>query len=170
MGWFYLDTELEDTLNSMARHVLRKYWNFDHCIPIHISGRLTRTLGAYEFRMIGETIKPIRIQLSKDLVKYGSFQFVLFILKHELCHFVLSQLNLPFKDGEDIFENELRRIGAYSTKTVRISYNAYCTTCKKVYDFGQKTMVHSYIKGQKCSCKNSNLVYLGVYYHNKPCK
>lgn len=155
---------MDDYWSRVAVKMIEEYWGLHLHIPVHVNGRLSKTLGTYEFKKKNGKIIPLRIQLSKELVQYGSRHFIRFILKHELCHFVLSQIGTSYKDGDDEFENELKRINAFSTKKIYVFYRIRCSICSKVFSFKSKKLARAFMANGTCSCGETNFVRHDVYY------
>lgn len=155
---------MDDYWSNVASELIKKYWNANLHIPVFVNGRLSKTLGTYEFKIVEGKVIPLGIQLSKELVQYGSEEFICFVLKHEVCHFVLSQFERPFKDGEDVFEAELKRIQAFSSKKIYVFYRIQCTNCGTVYKFDSKKKARNATKEQTCVCGEGTLIKHDVYY------
>lgn len=155
---------MDDYWSGVAEDLIKQYWSLNLHIPVQVNGRLSKTLGTYEFKIKNGKVIPLRIQLSKELVQYGSRHFIYFILKHELCHFVLSHLGQPFKDKEDVFETELKRIGAFSSKKIRVLYRIQCTCCGEVFAFEGKKSAKEALKHSLCLCEVPSLIKYDVYY------
>src|SRR5699024_8098498 len=86
--------------------------------------------------------ESLRIELAKNLLQYGSDQAILGTLKHELVHYALFEQDKPCEDGDEYFENELRRVGAPSTGTNRVGvyYTYSCGTCGKISETKTKRL------------------------------
>lgn len=121
-----LDNEM---LSIWANRISQHYWNVSLDCSIRFNGRLKRTLGW--FRIVttkrGNIVesKKIYIEISKKLVigNIENIEIIEKILKHELCHWYLYTYNNQegFEDGDEIFENELVRIGSISQKDLKKS-------------------------------------------------
>lgn len=114
----------------------KEIWGLNFDLPVEFSGRMTRTLGYYRYRILGSRIIPVKLQFAKSLLN-GDYKIdtVDSVILHELCHWALSQLNKPFSDGHPVFEAELKRIGASSTRTINQAGNLYevkCSCCGSV--------------------------------------
>lgn len=155
---------MDEYWSQVAHELIEEYWDLDLHIPVCVNGRLSKTLGTYEFKKEKDKVIPIQIQLSKELVLYGSHHFIRFILKHELCHFVLSQLSLPYRDGDDVFEEELKRIDAFSSKKIHVLYRIRCASCAEIFSFESKKAARAAMSNTPCSCGKTALLKHDVYY------
>lgn len=111
-----MNTTIEE-LNVYAYDALIRYWNIRTPIQIHLSSNLTDVYG--EFRASSQNgLVEYSIRLRSDLLSNGYVAER--ILLHELAHFALYLLKLPFNDGDDFFEAELRRVGAPSSRSTAL--------------------------------------------------
>jgi len=150
--------------DQLTKNLIQEHWGLNLHIPIKIDGRLTTTLGTYVFKREKKRIVPLYITLSKDFVTYAEEELIIHILKHELCHFILSQQQLPFDDGTETFERELLRIHALPSRSVSVEYRIHCTRCQTTLPFSTKKIVTHYLKSKKCSCCDDFFEYSGVFY------
>lgn len=157
---------MEVNLEQKAKEILYQYWGVNYKIPIKINNKLKKTLGRYIFeRKINGEIKPIKIELSKELINNATEEIILHILKHELCHFVLSLKTNNFLDGDLEFENELKRIKAPSSRMVKIQYKTFCSNCKKEFKCrNDKEAKRLLEENKKTICCLSNFAYEGISY------
>jgi SprT-like protein len=115
-----------EELNTYAKKQAKKQWGLQLNVTVTINGRLSRSLGRF-----GHTkTKPLYIQLSKKLVENYEPHEIKDVLLHELTHWALFTLNKPCKDGHPVFEKELKRVGACSTRTYEIKGEAFQLHCK----------------------------------------
>lgn len=123
------------TLEQKAKRFAKEYWGLDFNLPIKTNGRLSRGLGQYIHITNGNFTKPIRIEISKDLLAKYNEETIDSVIKHELTHWALSIQGQPFKDGHPVFEKELKRVGAHPTGVIPYIgplYQARCTKCQKI--------------------------------------
>lgn len=118
---------------KIANDFLQENFNIELSIPIRLNGRLKRNLGRYLCLSDGT---PLRIEIAKDHIKYYTQKEVVDTLKHECVHYALHMLGLPFGDGDDYFEDTLKRLGVCSTGTMK-----------------HKGLTHVY----NCDCKEEHL-------------
>lgn len=114
----------------------KEIWGLNFDLPIEVSGRMTRSLGLYRYRKLAFKIIPVKLQFAKSLLN-GDYKVdtVDSVILRELCHWALSQLGQPFDDGHPVFEKELMRIGASTTRTIKtagIIHEVKCACCGKV--------------------------------------
>lgn len=162
-------------INKLAKEIATEYWGLDFNIPIEISGKLTTALGYYRSQINRVTGKrtPIKITLAKRLFGNYSKETIIGVLKHELCHWALSVQGKPFKDGDLVFERELKRIGSHSTGTVDVSGNVHigiCSKChKKIVKGNSYGKIKRYLKehntkGYHSRCCKAQIEYGGVIF------
>ena len=127
-------------IKLMAKELAEKLWGVNIDIPVRISGRLTRALGHYKYKMFGDTIVPIEIKLAERLVS-GDYNYstIESVLKHELCHWYLSITGKKFGDYDKTFLDEIEKIGSTSTFTLEAGGNQYSVVCKKCGKVAGKT-------------------------------
>lgn len=162
-------------MKTVADELSLKYWGQRFPEEIRINGRLTRSLGRCHFRRNNNTgeITPSRIELAGRLVSGNySEQTIMSVLKHELCHWFLAYQEKPFRDGDPVFEAEIKRIGAHSTGIIEVSgqvYIAACSKCKKSsYSSNTKSKVMKYVRGSYSSgCCRAKLVYEEKYIEDQ---
>lgn len=134
-----------EELTKFAREFLRKEYNEELPFDVTINGRLKTTLGRYDFyRSMNGKIVPRAVMLSRQLIEYGTTATIESVLKHELIHLAVSRMGLPFNDGDEEFESELRKHGAHSTREIRLGvYISYrCSDCESQCGtfYGSKNM------------------------------
>ncbi len=155
---------LEDLINYASNFLINNY-DMELNIPIKINKRLKRKLGAYTYQK--HTNVSIKIELSYDLVKYGTNNIILDILRHELIHYALHRLGLPHFDGHPYFENELIKHNASATKTKFIGKIEVfqCSECKKELRHkvvNINNLIHKYIT----ACCDSSFIHVGSELYN----
>jgi len=116
-------------LENYANDFLMKTYGIRLTIPIEISKRMTSTLGYFYFSKSPK--KPRLIRLSYYLVKNNSVDIILDVLRHELVHYACFVLGYPFRDGEEFFENELKRLGVTSGGTYTLDSKYYLYECDR---------------------------------------
>lgn len=73
-------------------------------IKWELSGRLVNMNGYYEHTRGG---RPVKITISKDLIRYHDEKVIFETMAHEFLHYALHFMNKPFDDGEPLFESLL---------------------------------------------------------------
>ena len=127
-------------LKKYAESFLRKNYNLSLEIPLLINNRLRSTLGSFNRNYKGD--KACEIELSGQLVKYATKDVILDTLKHELIHYALFVLNKPFHDGDEYFENELKRLEVSGTETCYVGIHTVynCPKCARKYETELKSV------------------------------
>lgn len=144
---------------SFSKWFLKEHYDLKLEIPFKINGRLKRALGRFEYTVdvVNNEEKAKKIQLSKDLVRYHTEEETHKVLIHELIHYALFTLDKPFDDGDEYFENELRKHNSTSNsdKPMRIiptkrkvrTLTHQCQDCGLTFE-RRKDMTNSY----RCGC------------------
>ena len=155
-------------IEVMCKEIMEILWNETINIPIRFSNKMTRTLG--ELRTT-HSFKPIDLIFSNKIIN-GDYKIETIeeILKHELCHYYICKIGGNFHDGSPQFENELKRIGAHSTKTIHLIGEIHigvCSECGKVVVNGTERKVkNKCIPRYRSSCCKALINYKGVEYRN----
>lgn len=107
------------------------------------------------------------MDLAKRLFENYDEETIEGVIKHELCHWALCKQGKPFDDGHPVFEAELVRVGAPSTKQITFKgklYTAGCKKCQKeVVSRKSRGRLNKYLTGGYTSrCCRSPIVYQGV--------
>lgn len=128
-------------LINYATKFLRENFNIKLSIPIVRNNRLRTTLGRYVMTNKGE---PLKIDLSGSLLKYGTKESILGVLKHECIHYAFHIQGKNFRDGDPVFEATLQKFNAPSTKTLKVGkfYVFQCNKCNKESETKLKRLVH----------------------------
>lgn len=146
---------------SFSKWFLKEHYDLELEIPLKINGRLKRALGRFEYTVDSDNNEEAKkVQLSKDLVRYHTEEETHKVLIHELIHYALFTLDKPFDDGDEYFENELRKHNSTSNsdepmriiptqptkRKVRILTHQ-CQDCGLTFE-RRKDMTNSY----RCRC------------------
>ena len=126
----YDPAKLQELADKLSVH----FWNCKLGIPVVWNGRLSRAMGRFMYRMSGRRREPLRIEMSKHAVKFINREIFVAVLLHEMCHYHLFIQDKPFSDYHPLFEQEIERVGAISTNTVKLPEKVYklsCTKCGK---------------------------------------
>lgn len=156
-------TQIKEKCRVWAKQI----WDLEFNLPVEVSGRMTRALGYYKYRTFGFKVIPVKLQFAKMLLD-GSYKIdtVDSVILHELCHWALSQLGKPFSDGHPVFEAELRRIGASTTRTIQSAGELYEVKCSCCGDTAAKRrsekLAMKLLDGRYTSkCCGARLTYAG---------
>lgn len=126
---------LETVVVEKCKRFAKEIWNVDFNVPVKISNKMSKSLGKYRAHIVRDfyisTVQvPIDIRFSIKLFEYHNEAAVDGVIKHELTHWYLGITHQPNGDGHPVFENELRRIGAPSTRKLPALGNKYVARCK----------------------------------------
>lgn len=153
-----------EELSDVANKFLRDTYQLELEIPIVINNRLRIAMAKYVTQW--KTDIPKRIELAGSLLKYGHEDVIVDTLKHELVHYALNVLNLPCDDGDDYFENELKRLNIGATEICYVGelYKCKCSKC----DSNLLTHVKSEFKSGKyvTTCCKGKVEYLETLIFN----
>lgn len=122
------------TITNKAKVFAKELWRLDFDIKIEISSRMTSTLGCVAYRpdKINHKEIPTKMKIAARLIN-GDYkeETIDGVILHECCHFAMMKLGKPSSDGHPVFEAELRRIGASSTRTLHNVGNVHEFCCSK---------------------------------------
>lgn len=152
----------EKLMTEFAEEFLRKEFGLELEIPIKVNPRLRSTYGQFKH---GYDI-AIGISISKSMIEHMGKEFSLDTVKHELVHYAHFKLGLPFRDGQEVFENALKRVGAPSTGTRHSPSKEevyQCQGCNNKFHQSRKLKYHKQFQGSNysCTCGGGRLKYLG---------
>lgn len=150
-------------IKDYAYRFLRDNYNMRSNIPIERNNRLKRTLGKVGVGNYGK----FKIDLAGKLLDYGTNEIIKDILRHELIHYALYMNNLPYRDGDPYFENELVKHNSHSSDTLQVGkyYKIGCSNCDNTGEVRTYKMIeklHSY----KSTCCEERLIYFGEVIYN----
>lgn len=120
-----------ERLQALANKLSLHFWNESISVPVVWNGRLTRSMGRFVYRVQGKHREPVKIEMSKYAAQFINREIFIAVLLHEMCHYHLFVQGKSFLDHHPVFEQELRRVGAISTNTVRLPSKIYKLVCKK---------------------------------------
>jgi len=154
-----------DDLNNYANNFLVNNYDIELSIPIMVNKRLKRKLGTYTYQKY--TNVPVKIELSYDLVKYGTNNIILDTLRHELIHYALHRLDLPHFDGQSYFENELIKHNTSATRTNFIGKIEVfqCSKCKKEIHH-RVVNIKNFTSRYISTCCKSSFTHVGSELHD----
>lgn len=161
-------TQIRQKVNQYAV----EYWGMHFNTEIRVNARLTRSLGVYKYRKVNNFVRPVALELSKNLLTRYNDEVIDGVIKHELTHWALSIQNKPFEDGHPVFEKELLRVGAPSTNTITYVgklYTGVCENCQKIaIETRSMRSLEKYLKNEKIkqkyasNCCKAPIVFGGI--------
>lgn len=127
--------DLENMLTIFGIKWLKKHYNVELTHDIIINGRLSRAMGRVITGYYG--IKSIELS-DKIIIDYrlsGDSTNMIGVLKHELIHYALYKLNLPYMDKNKYFKDEcIKHNAPLSVKSMmKLAYNYECENGHKIY-------------------------------------
>lgn len=146
--------ETEDKELNRIRKVMSEFTEKNYRLPLDLkvewSGRLKVKWGYFGVKVYKKEEKITRVEekivLSKYLIGSKNKEMVDKIAKHEALHYALYKLGKPYRDGESVFENELKKHGLVSTSVssddldvTKELYVWICSKCKNIVKSGGKT-------------------------------
>jgi SprT-like protein len=170
-NYIYKGNKGEDTMTnqSLTMYQLKMYadkflkdtYGMDLIVPLELNGRLNTTCGRFistRNRRDG-SVRPKIVELNKTFVQNNEPVVVLDVLRHELVHYALFMQGKPNSDGHPVFENELKRLGIVSQKTIdqyqiASKKQVYaCSDCSNTWKMARKLRNNG--KYHKCQCGGS---------------
>lgn len=124
-----IDTNTDKELDGIGNLLSLKYFGRPCKVPIEWDKTLKGAAGFFSFDQRSQ--KPLRIVQS--MWQYNQFgaQHVIGTLKHELAHYHLFMEGKPFRDEDDTFKKECRRIGApLFALAMKEGYVTRCKSCR----------------------------------------
>lgn len=103
-------------LKMYAKKFLQETYGMELIVPLELNGRLKRACGRFVYYV--RSGKPKSVEMNKYFVENNEPVVVLDVLRHELVHYALFMQGKPHSDGHPVFENELKRLGVVSQKTI----------------------------------------------------
>lgn len=141
-------------LNEYAKGYVKEHFDLELRVSITINPRLTRTLGRYASR----GSQPVSLELSKQLLDNHSKAEVYDVLNHELVHYSLHMLGLPYDDRDRTFIDACNRLGVSLTGTIKTqTLRLYQCDCM-VHKSYKRVMVSR----ARCVHCNSRLHFIGT--------
>jgi SprT-like protein len=146
----------------LTRYQLKKYaekflddnYGLELVVPLELNGRLKRACG--RFVSYANPRKPKVVEMSKSFIENNEPKLVLDVLRHELVHYALFMQNKPNSDGHPVFENELKRLGIVSQKTIdkyEIASELQIYQCKECnHEFKLTKRLKNNGINHKCKC------------------
>lgn len=148
-------------LVSIANEFLSENYEMKLDIPIEFNQRLKRVFARFKYLIINKENVPSKIEMSIQFIVSHDREVIIDVLKHELVHYALCAQDKPFKDGQKMFEDELKKLGIKRTQSYEVKGDVHrylCTKCGQTYD-RFKTLP----KTARCNCAlDSNLTYEGI--------
>lgn len=162
-------------LQLICEDLMKAIWNDKLDIPVTISKRLINSLGTFHAvnkKVNGKYVfTPLKITISANLLEHYSLDNIEGTIKHELCHYYLCKTGQDFEDGDRTFENELKRIGSHSSKSLCHTgemHTCVCSNCGNVVVRARtKRKTTNILKdGYISKCCRANMLYGGVEITN----
>lgn len=158
-----------EELTREAKKFLRETYNMELKIPIKTNYRMKNVLAW--FSHYKNFKQAVHIEMSSKLLKYGSRDIILDVLKHELIHYYCYEKNLNHLDGSDDFENELKKQGISGQQAFFVGelHRLSCNKCKRVVTTSIKTRTKGSCVSHCCYSKTTYLrtdVYDGSQNYN----
>lgn len=141
-----------------AKEFLSK--NFDGMtldVPIEVNGRLTRSMG--RFISFEEGNEPLGIELAKKMVEHNDEQTVLGVLYHELIHYALCKLGMPFDDSDKGFKEKCIELNVPQTGEGKYKLPRKVHVCE--CDDEKHTSMRK-LTSHRCKLCKKTLKYTGI--------
>lgn len=111
--------------------------------PVIINARLTRTLGRCFYAKINEIWKPVKIEISRQLLETATDESIEAVIAHECAHYVTCALTHEHHGHDSVFRFYCQKIGTNNDMTHYdalertkpneeiYKYTLYCSKCGK---------------------------------------
>ena len=119
---YKLEHELSKKLTIYANNFLQTNFNIELYAKIYFNNSLKQVKGRTIFESNKEGYNEIELSgelLNLSLLDPKKYDYLYDVLNHELVHYALYVLNKKFSDGEDDFENTLRKLNIGSSGSTK---------------------------------------------------
>ena len=134
--------------------------------PVKINGRLTKTHGRVIYKNIDDNVVPSAIEFSKRLIETASEESIQEVVKHEMCHYLVTLETKETHGHDRAFKLMCERIGAtFNSATANVKYiiptsEAYkytvtCSSCGHKGYYSRAGKVVKYPENYLCKCGGS---------------
>lgn len=154
---------MERKIENATRDFLMTAYGLELDIPVKINSRMKSSLGRFRHALYPEP-RATMIEISKNYIAHYDWDTIYKTIKHEAIHYACYTLGKPYKDGQDYFENELKKwdsksTGSTSYKGRVVQYACSAEKCETVYTKKRKYKNNgaSYISG----CCKAPIKYVG---------
>lgn len=148
---------------------LQDTYDIDEVPVIGISQYLTDQLAQTQYEVVennGVQEAHIQIVISNRLMDHYSFQERWGIIKHELVHYAMFILGKEYRDGEEGFEKELKRLNIPSSQDIELrgNVNIFTCNCNPKYEIEMHHVIKNLPKDRRLcpNCGNS-MKWKGTY-------
>lgn len=148
-------------LTEIAKAFLKEKYNMQLNIPIVLNTRISKRLGTFYHKRGYKS--STRIDIGTNTINHYPRETVIDVLKHELTHYAAYEMDMPYRDGDHYFENELKKNGIGATKTIQakgVFHQYNCSDCNKSVSTSKRPMKNPGNYRSRC-CK-AELVYIGM--------
>ena len=150
-------TKLENTMTRFAYKWLKEHYDVILTHDIDINARLTRSMGRVRIGYHGIHSIEISEKLVLDYRLTQDSTKLIGVLKHELIHYALYKLNLPFKDSDNYFKEQCKLHNAPLSIDGYIS-KVHAYKCENGHEITRKRKIDT--NRYVCGC-DSKLKYIG---------
>ena len=153
-----------EELTLIATDFLRDTYGLPLEIPIKRNNRLKAVQGNY-ITMHDDV--SVVIEIAGIMFEYADRAVLIDTLKHELIHYAMHTLDLPYEDGHPEFEAELTKHGVSSTESTFVGkvYAFKCGACGT----SEETRVEKHVRlyqSYTTECCDSTVIYEGERIYN----
>lgn len=148
---------------------LQDTYGIDEVPLVLISQYITDQLAQTKYEVVekdGQQQAYVTIIISSRLMDYYSFQERWSIIKHELVHYAMFVMGKEYKDGEEGFEKELKRLNIPSTQDIELrgKVNIFTCNCNPRYEIEMHHMIKNLPKKKRlCPSCNGSMKWKGTY-------
>ena len=137
--------------------------------PVKINGRLTKTHGRVIYKNINDNVVPSVIEFSKKLIETASEESIQEVVKHEMCHYLVTIKTKETHGHDRTFKLMCEKIGAtFNSATANVKYiiptsEAYkytvtCSSCGHTGYYSRAGKVVKHPENYLCKCGGSLVV------------
>lgn len=137
-------------LTYWANKYALEYWNREIEHEIKWNKRLKIVLGQVVYQRNDDGFEILRIDISPDVLMDQDDNFHE-TLKHELCHYFLLLDGISHDEYDEVFINELKRVGG-ALPFINRGYEISCGCCGAYVYTGKSLIWDKFAKKKTCSC------------------
>lgn len=130
----------ENELTKMCNEICNSV-GYNFTIPVKINKRLTRTLGRVIATSYNGYLTNKCLELSYQFLYSATLDAIMDVLKHECCHFLVTEMTHKHHGHDYMFKEVCARIGCTNDKATynpeiqreekEFKYTVKCTKCNK---------------------------------------
>lgn len=146
-------------LEFWAQKYAQEHWGRSIIHPVEWNPRLRSCWGRVKWKKEEGKIVPIKIEMNPKSIEGGNGKQFHLTLKHELCHYFLLLNGIIHDEYDEVFLNELRRVGG-SMPVIVLCWSFYCGVCEAFVYSANRFQWNEFLRLRKkvCSCEARSVI------------